>query len=400
MIRCCFLGYSDNYELKDDLGEQISKAMEKLTRSGKRIEFWFTHVNTEYLKLCLSRVLLLKVRHPDCDIKIVRVFDPVREKENDWYRNTCGEHFPRVLSDKNVFSPVLNAGVEITSSNMIGQFYKVRHWVLRQCNHVFVYYYNILPDSSEGPFVESAMIQENTKVIQLGFPETGKFIREKADVFPDEKYRAVMNMIAIGSTLKEIGIALGVSGHKVRGITGKVKDSIAWELKKRRYDNSRKVRTCCIFGLNNTVSATQIVLFESLIDFLVRSYSVSEFLIDVKSSQTVYGAILAKNAYAKFCSGVNVNVFISEEMESKEWERFTQANVPPYHEIVNIGDGGKTLKSAYENVAQNSLFCISDKTSEQYPMIHNICIQNGDIRLIDISDGHLDIDTSLMTNNT
>lgn len=140
MKRCYFIGTSEVYD--EELIRHLYEKCKQVIENNEAVEFWFFHgENDSYISSCIVLVTLLKSNFLDKDIKMVRVFDPVKQDSpEDWFREAYNNDFPRSLPDKNVFAPAMEDGVAKLEHQYVRQANKVERWILRQMDIVFAYY--------------------------------------------------------------------------------------------------------------------------------------------------------------------------------------------------------------------------------------------------------------------
>lgn len=77
MKRCYFIGMSEVYD--EELISQLYDNCKQVIEGNAAVEFWFFRGdNDSFISSCIALVTLLKSNFPDKDIKMVRVFDPVK----------------------------------------------------------------------------------------------------------------------------------------------------------------------------------------------------------------------------------------------------------------------------------------------------------------------------------
>lgn len=97
MKRCYFIGMSEVYD--EELIHCLYEKCKQIIEANEPIEFWFFHgENDSFISSCIALVTLLKTNFPEKDIKMVRVFDPVKDDTpEDWFREAYCRRRP-VLS--------------------------------------------------------------------------------------------------------------------------------------------------------------------------------------------------------------------------------------------------------------------------------------------------------------
>ena len=93
MKKCYFIGMSDIFDA--EIIDTLKDKCEKIIDAEDLVEFWFFHgENFSYTGFCLCLATWLKTKYPE-KVKIVRVFDPVKDDEaSEWYREAYNTKFP------------------------------------------------------------------------------------------------------------------------------------------------------------------------------------------------------------------------------------------------------------------------------------------------------------------
>lgn len=233
MLQCCFLGYSENFEIGSRLADKLDEELKQLIALQDEIEFWFTNVNDAFLETCFGCALRLKREYPEHPIRIVQVIDPVREERND-------KVFEANPADKTVPAPVMDEEMMQPENiyecrDFIRHSKKIHRWVVSQCNYVFAYHYPVFPNRSQGQLIKSAMKQKDTTLIPIRFTDTEDFIPEQINCVKDERRRTMLKMLSEGVPVKEIGQKFGVSGNRVAYLASQAEFEVRTALRRRRY---------------------------------------------------------------------------------------------------------------------------------------------------------------------
>lgn len=120
MKRFYFLGMDSIYDY--ELVDRIYQEVESRIANEQEAEFWFSHVGNQFSESCLSVAIRLRSKYPEKDLKIVRVFDPVKyDDSDDWYKAAFDSTFPRCIPDKNIFAPEMGEGVAQNAMQFVQQ---------------------------------------------------------------------------------------------------------------------------------------------------------------------------------------------------------------------------------------------------------------------------------------
>lgn len=233
MLRCCFLGYSEDFEIGNRLADKLDEELKQLIALQDEMEFWFTDVNNVFLETCFGCVLRLKRKYPGHPIRIVQVTDPVREEKSD-------EVFGSIPADKTVPAPVMDEEMMRPENiyecrGFIRHLKKIHRWMVSQCNYVFVYDYPVFLNRSQGQLIKSVTKQKGTTVIPIRFADTEDFILEQINCVENERRRTMLKMLSEGIPMKEIGQKFGVSGNRVAYLAGQAEFEVRKALRRRRY---------------------------------------------------------------------------------------------------------------------------------------------------------------------
>lgn len=394
MKKCYFLGMMEIFDA--ELIEKLSDECEKIIEKEDMVEFWFFHgASNSFYGSCICLATWLRTRYPE-KVKIVRVFDPVKDNEpSDWYNEAYNTRFPRCLPDRNVFAPVMDEGAAKIEAAFVQQANKVERWILRQMDIVLAYYYPNLEDSVIYQ-IEFARKSSNAEVVHISFKETEKFIQEKADTLFDERTTSILSLLKENIPKKEIGKIHGITTSRIGQIAHRAARDIRHELIRRggrRRTETETERKCALCALGKEANALQLVIFESLLSYLCEAYQVKEFWIDEVSSNTAYGAVLAKFCAQKSLYGPSAKVVVSlNEDDTEKWNNCIGSYVPPYSSVINFCLDSTDWSSICENMIKQSCCVISDFSSPDSKIISKLCAEFGDKYLFDIPKSKYEID--------
>ena len=385
MKRCYFIGMSEVYD--EGLMSRLYDDCKQVIEANEAVEFWFFHGESDsFISSCIALVTLLKSNFPKRDIKMVRVFDPVKDDTpEDWFREAYNSNFPRCLPDKNIFAPAMPEGVAKLEHQYVQQANKIERWILRQMDIVFAYFYPNLEDSIIAQ-IEYAQKSCKAEVVHIHFDDTEKFIQEMAETMFDERTALILSMLRENFSQKEISKAAGVSHTRVSQIAHKAAREVRYKLM-RRAGGKRvfKSRKCALCDLTYDATALQLTIFQSLLEYLTRNYLVSEFWIDEKSCNTPYGAILAQFCAHSWSHGPAAKVVVClNSEESPVWDETIAKYVPPYSSVVNLGIESTDQFPVYEGIVRQCCCVITDFASSDSFILKELCARSGENYLFNL----------------
>lgn len=394
MKRFYFLGMDSIYDY--ELVDRIYQEVESRIANEQEAEFWFSHVGNQFSESCLSVAIRLRSKYPEKDLKIVRVFDPVKyDDSDDWYKAAFDSTFPRCIPDKNIFAPEMGEGVAQNAMQFVQQARKVERWILRQVDTVITYFYPNLEDSviSQIEYVQRSC---NAEVVHLFFDETQQFIQEQVDTAFDDRTKTILIMLQQGVTQKEIGKAVGVSTNRIGQIAHKAARDIRHTLQRNGFMRQKYVqRKCGLSGLCSEVTALQLVIFESLLKYLHDCFNVTEFWIDKESCNTPYGAVLARFCASVYSSAPEAKVVVCiKEDGNVEWNNAIREYIPPFKSVVNLGIDKADWHSVCEEMVRQCECFIYDKAHPDAKYIRDLCGKDQGTYLFDISTDKLVVENA------
>lgn len=223
--------------------------------------------------------------------------------------------------------------------------------------------------------IEYAQKSCRAEVVHIRFANTEKYIQKKAETMFDERTQLILSMYREQCSQKEICKAVGVSRTRVNQIAHKAAREIRYELMRRaggkRQFKSRKCALCC---LNYDANALQLTVFQSLLEYLKTKYLITEFWIDEKSSDTPYGAILAKFCANSWSHGPAAKVVLHlENDELSAWNDAIDRYVPPYSSVVNLGTESSDWSSVCEEIVRQCECVVTDFSSPDSLIFKELC---------------------------
>lgn len=393
MKRCYFLGMDVVFDA--ELVPQLYELCKQVVEENDSVEFWFYYgEDRSFVSSCLALVIHLKTNYPDRDVKIVRVFDPLKnDTPADWFQQAYNSSFPRCIPDKNVFAPAMDGAAAQGEHSYVQQAHKIERWILREMDLVFAYYYPNLEDSVIAR-IEYAQNHSPAEVKHLHFPKTEQIIQEIVDTKFDERTVQILKLFRENHSQREIGKAVGLSSTRVSQVAHKAARDVRYELM-RRFGGKRvfKDRICGMCCLPQDATALQLVVFESLLEYLARKYQVKEFWIDPKSSDTPYGAALAKYcAYAAYGRPRAKVVVCMQTDDPDEWGKTIETYVPPFISVVNLGLESADWNTICEEMVRQCTCMVTDFASPDGQIVRDLCARSGQNYLFDIPKKEYQID--------
>ena len=398
MKKCYFLGLDEIYDL--DLMGRVNEELEQLVQKEDQIEFWFFSVVHPFEFSCFYLAIGMRSKYPDKDIKIVKVYDPVRSDNPDsWFEAVYDRHLPWNLLDRIDLAPVMDEGFGQIPSQAVNQLNKVERWVIRQMDVVIAYNYPRL-ENSVSSMIKHAQVSSNADIISISFEETERIIQEQFDAMPEERTSTIFKLRQDGVSNKEIGKVLGISSTRVSQLTDRATREIRRTLKARISQQIKKEKPhhiCGLVGLSNDGSALQLAVFDSLLHHLVEYCGVTEFWLDEQTAKSGFGSRVAL-----FCARGARTLGLSERPEAKVvvclpvedegmWAQSIKKHVPPYRAVVNLGIDQPEDADIYQEMIRQCKFFITDFSTPKAQLIRDLCGKNGDTYLLDASKDKLKI---------
>lgn len=389
MKRCYFIGCDRVYDsmLKHQMYEELEKVIKKETG----VEFWFPHLHNTFDKMCLFLVLKLKKNYPNKDIKIVRLHDPTAYDE--FNRNSFADFksagFPNCFPDKHIFFKRL-ATVEQKNANEEKYYRLMDNWIIKNCDYIFTYYYPLINMETDKQIQYAKQIP-NITVISFAYEETNNHIQNLVESL-DDQTKEVFYMLNDGKTYKEISKNLDLSYQRVHTLLNNGRKHICQKMKANDLEWKYKECICALVGLKNNPSIPQLLIFNSLIWFLVNSCYVNEFLIEKEYLYTTYAATLFQFAHDNAYLNIKIRVIIGSDDNKDEWKKIITEFEPLYTNVISLKSESNNMRSLYEEIIQACDYLALDFTSAEAPLVRELSMKNNELDLFDISYKGLKID--------
>ena len=385
MKRCFFIGLGNISER--GLQEKMAAELERLASAENQIEFWFYAVNRPFLLMALRHCVMLMTKHPEKDIKIVRVYD-AEKNEEDWYETGFNFIFPLCMVDR-LIPAAVDAGSGKKNENWyMQQVNKVERWVIRQCDVIFAYYYPSLM-ATVNTQIDYARNAAAKTVVPLYSEAANAFVLEQIMELEDRS-RTIFLMLIDGNTQKETGKAVGISVNRVGQIVHKAGHAILQTMQNQmgQAPEPKLARRCAIMGLTGEATERRLVIFESLLWHLSYYYGVTEFWIDMQCCDTAYGDILARYTAAPSLQAdtKKSKVFLSlPEEDNGEWEAAVEKYLPEFTSVLNISAGNQGWPDLFREVIRQCDCFIAEPATPEGQLIQDLCAKKNHAVLFDIT---------------
>lgn len=196
-----------------------------LAETNEKLEFWFTKCRTSLEEVSIAHIIELRTLFPSNQIDIVAVIDPVRN-EHLSIGEFCeyNEGFPRGSVSKTVYAPRIEGKSELLPNRFINHLKKFDRWMIEQCDILFAYYYDDIPDSINTD-IKQLKKRGKTEVVRIFNPDIEQIVSNYIDNL-EGRDGIVLRGLKEGRTLKSIGTQIGISPKRVQQISYKVARSI------------------------------------------------------------------------------------------------------------------------------------------------------------------------------
>lgn len=205
MKRIAFWGCYPFWEKGID--DQIQENIEHICQMEPRVEAWFSGRQDLTENKAADVVMDYKNAHPEQDVSIVRVsspFDNVFPKKEDRFK---------IVSYREISVPEKIWSKE-ADTKKVRTFSSRYRWMLSQCNILFSYNYNELPDFSTRQILRIRNMFPGLEIIRLFKPETVAKIGEEIQDLPEMK-RSILQEAQADIPMKKIAENHGISYSRV-----------------------------------------------------------------------------------------------------------------------------------------------------------------------------------------
>ena len=205
MKRIAFWGCYPFWEKGID--SQIQENIERIYLKDPCIEAWFSG-RQDLAELKAAGVVQdYKNAHSEQDISLVRVsspFDDVFPKKEDRFKTVT---YREISVPPKIWSKDIN-------TEKVRTFSSGYRWMLSQCNILFSYNYDALPDYSTRQVLRIRRIFPDLEIIRLFIPETAAKIEEEIQYLPEMK-RSILQEAQVGISMGKIAENHGISYTRV-----------------------------------------------------------------------------------------------------------------------------------------------------------------------------------------
>ena len=216
MSRVFFLSH---FRAMDDVSIQILRnEIILLADGGSPLEFWFTICLSKEEEQLIQIIRGIKEQHPEFQIDIVAVIDPLKYEQLAWDNfDEVRAGFPSGTVARIEYTPSIEGKSEANPRRFVEHHRKVERWVASQCDYVFAFYYDGIPDYINTE-VKRLKKKDTPKVVTINNPDVSKCINDYIDAM-DGRDGIVVRGIRDGRTYSSLGMELGISGHRVQQIS-------------------------------------------------------------------------------------------------------------------------------------------------------------------------------------
>lgn len=202
------------YSFVDQVSQNIlQKTIFQLAEEYDQLEFWFVSCRTDFDAIAIRNIMELRKQHPDKQIDIVAVTDPLRynyksveEFPEEDYR------FPYHSITKLQAAPLIQGKCEQYQDRYLTHLNKIEKWIIDQCDIILAFYYEDIPSPLA---FEMQRLKKEKMVIPVFNPDIAKELLIQMDQL-DERPRSILLNLKEGRTYTSIAKELNVSVSRVR----------------------------------------------------------------------------------------------------------------------------------------------------------------------------------------
>lgn len=202
------------YSFVDQVSRDLlHQTLQQLINEHAQLEFWFVSCRTDFDVIAIQIIMDLRKQHPDKQIDIVAVTDPLR------YNYASVEDFPEEdyrfpyhSITKIQSAPLLLGKCEQYPDRYLLHFKKIEKWIIDQCDIILAFYYEDIPSPLT---FEIQRLKKEKMVIHIFNPDVAQaLLRQMAQL--DERPRNILLGLKEGCTYTSIAKELNVSVSRVR----------------------------------------------------------------------------------------------------------------------------------------------------------------------------------------
>lgn len=208
MKRIAFWGCYSFWE--NDIDDQIRENIEHIYQKDPCVEAWFSGRQDLAENRAADVVMNYKNAHPEQNISLIRVsspFDNIYSKREDRHKAVS---YREISVPPKIWSKDIN-------TEKVRTFSSRHRWMLSQCNILFSYNYNELPDYSTRQVLRIRHMFPDLEIIHMFMPETAVQIKEEIQNLP-ERERSIFQEAQAGIPMGKIAENHGISYSRVSQI--------------------------------------------------------------------------------------------------------------------------------------------------------------------------------------
>lgn len=202
------------YSFVDQVSRDLlHQTLQQLINEHDQLEFWFVSCRTDFDAIAIQNIMELRKQHPDKQIDIVAVTDPLRynyksveEFPEEDYR------FPYHSITKLQVAPLIQGKCERLPNRYLDHFNKIEKWIIDQCDIILAFYYEVVPSPLT---FEIQRIKKKKVVISIFNPNVAQALLRQMEQL-DERPRSILFGLKEGRTYTSIANELNVSVPRVR----------------------------------------------------------------------------------------------------------------------------------------------------------------------------------------
>lgn len=229
MIKVFFLSI---FSTMDDFSTQtLKKEVVKLAESDSQLEFWFTSCYESAEKALVQIIQETQALYPEKQIDIVSVIDPIKYDKFTWEDfDEVRIGFPKGAVTKLEYAPLIEGKSEQIPNRFVEHYRKIERWIAEQCDVVFVFHYEGIPDYINQE-VKRLKKKKTPTVISIYNPDVAKRINDYIDAL-EGRDGIIIRGIRDERTYKSLSIELGISINRVQQISSKAVRLMFREIRK------------------------------------------------------------------------------------------------------------------------------------------------------------------------
>lgn len=355
---CSFIGHREIFDA--DIESKLQLAVNTLVKEYESVEFMI-YPRDRFYHFCLLAALRVRTFYPG-KVAIVIVL-PIGEEN---YLK-----IPSCVADKTI-SLCFGAARKENPSLPVK---KTLRWLYENSTHLITYNYEklfdsdcVLPKKTAPPEIISLISSETEAAILKVVPRL------------KEKEQIVFNIINEGGTLKNAGMALGVSQERARQHLIAGQKTIKMYLRQRRteagfVEPGWQKRTCGLFALGEPMHDT-LTKFKDIIRFLDLIYDALDIYVEFAYAASCFSSALANHSpppYYLICRKPHITAMASRRAwpeDDDSLDMIPARLCPPCHAVgyvsrVDSMDCGEIF-DVIADMIERMDFCLCDLSSTPF----------------------------------